>query len=1179
MNIKRLLAVLLAAVMLIALLPATNAAAAENEVVLRFLVASDIHLTDNPNDKQAQMLQGMFASAYAYADTQSYTAVDAVVLVGDIVCLGEPSEYASLSSALAAANLREETEVLTLMGNHEWWRYTNNAMTDLGATSYLNALAGIDAITEKGVNWSKSIGGFRFIGMSPLSDDTYGEENSAWMAEELAAAHAADGEKPLFVFHHHPIAGTVLGSSAAMPESETLDAIYGQYNQLILFTGHSHIPINSPTTINQTTYTQYNTGTMGTLGSAANPTYNGALPGRDNVGQYTIVEVSADNTVRLIPYDQFTDSRFASLNGDGTFIEYTVDVNHPENWLYKADTRPDNGGDPAFAAEATATATDAAHDSFLLTFPQASDNTGVYYYDITCDGGDLPLAYRIYSEYYFQPMPDTLQYTVTGLTPETAYTVSVTPVDFFGNSGEPITCTVTTAVAPDVEEEIVLDPSAYSQNLTPNGNAESQDTTDWALFKNAAFTQEQVHGGNYALKLTNSDTQAQVQVNIRGIVGGGTYRMAAWVYTEAAAGPTVQRSLIAAVESPWKTLDAAYATVPTTAGEWTKYEFTYVAPAGADLFQLSFYTADANTHFYLDDLEVYRVCTHPYTTYVEATAASDAYWTCRTCGKAFADEDCTVEIAPPVDDGKTYIPIDPSVETDLLHSLGYNTGDSRTYFVFQTAETLPVANWGGYSGSATITVDSTAVTVKAAGMNDPHQLQLYVTDTAADLTAATRITVPAGTAFTKDETVVRFVKEFTLVKVNGVWKKAVSVPDHSEIGPNLPAGHTNLLSFGRMDSLSGFSITGDGQVKGGTLQMNLSGTDDMAQFTVPLEAGKTYRFSAYMYVTLGYNVSVNGEENGATGTYKTGIYSEGLKADTDGWVEMTYEFTAAATGSFTFHFVRNYWGGNATVFVDDLCLYDVNDATRLTAYNVTLSSDLKVGVQVTPAFGTSLDDLILTYTLDGETQTAESADGLFYCHLPAKAMTAPLSLTLADRDGQTLDAATMTLRDYALTLLEGEQPDAVKTAARAMLGYGAAAQVYFDYRTDSLADAGYAFTREELDAADAGETAGVTAEDPSAAFCGATLLLHSRIGIRLYFTENVGGELLYHEQKGLYYSELSGISANQLGTAQTVTVDGTAYTVSVLSLARQVMNNEAYDPAFCDLMKALTLYANAAAAL
>lgn len=176
------------------------------------------------------------------------------------------------------------------------------------------------------------------------------------------------------------------------------------------------------------------------------------------------------------------------------------------------------------------------------------------------------------------------------------------------------------------------------------------------------------------------------------------------------------------------------------------------------------------------------------------------------------------------------------------------------------------------------------------------------------------------------------------------------------------------------------------------------------------------------------------------------------------------------------------------------------------------------------------------------------------------------------RDGE------LTLGDW-LTLLEGEQPDAVKTALRALLGYGAAAQVYFDYRTDALADAGYAFTREELDAADPGINAGVTAERPSAAFCGATLLLHSRVGIRLYFTENVGGELLYHEQKGLYYSEIAAISANQLGTAQTVTVDGTNYTVSVLSLARQVMDNEHYDPAFRDLMKALTLYANAAAAL
>ena len=92
-------------------------------------------------------------------------------------------------------------------------------------------------------------------------------------------------------------------------------------------------------------------------------------------------------------------------------------------------------------------------------------------------------------------------------------------------------------------------------------------------------------------------------------------------------------------------------------------------------------------------------------------------------------------------------------------------------------------------------------------------------------------------------------------------------------------------------------------------------------------------------------------------------------------------------------------------------------------------------------------------------------------------------------------------------------------------------------------------------------------------------MLQSKVGIRLYFEENVGGALTYSDANNLYYYEFAEIGAAALSTAQSVTLDGTTYETSVLSLAHRVIESEAYDAAFKNLMKALVLYHDAAVTL
>ncbi len=141
---------------------------------------------------------------------------------------------------------------------------------------------------------------------------------------------------------------------------------------------------------------------------------------------------------------------------------------------------------------------------------------------------------------------------------------------------------------------------------------------------------------------------------------------------------------------------------------------------------------------------------------------------------------------------------------------------------------------------------------------------------------------------------------------------------------------------------------------------------------------------------------------------------------------------------------------------------------------------------------------------------------------------------------------TYTVRDYAVSLLNGNYPQTMKALVRQMLHYGAAAQAYFNYKTDNLANANVETalqnTPETTNAYQVtGETAGVE-------FYGATLVFRDRIALRYYFhmtgdisgyTFLAGGKTLTPVQKGTYYYvEIAEINPQDLDNAFSVEVNG-----------------------------------------
>ena len=285
------------------------------------------------------------------------------------------------------------------------------------------------------------------------------------------------------------------------------------------------------------------------------------------------------------------------------------------------------------------------------------------------------------------------------------------------------------------------------------------------------------------------------------------------------------------------------------------------------------------------------------------------------------------------------------------------------------------------------------------------------------------------------------------------------------------------------------------------------------------------------------------------------IYVAGSIETTD--VTVTYERTAFQydADSQTWSIVATFAGAQVTLG-DTL---DVNMAVCVPKKIRDLSPVMKISFNGTET----------TYDIP----VADSNGYYWFAQaVPAKDMNMPITAVLQSADGATVYAEkTYTVREYAETIINGEYVDAYKTAATAMLNYGAYAQTYFAHNVGNLANVNCAYTT-ELSAVDASALPGVSVTGDGAGFAGYSLLLKSRTAIRLYFDVPVDGATA---KDGKYYLEISGIGAGDLDTVYTVTANGSTYAVSVLAMARMVISGN-YATAFQDLMKAVVLYSQAA---
>lgn len=271
---------------------------------------------------------------------------------------------------------------------------------------------------------------------------------------------------------------------------------------------------------------------------------------------------------------------------------------------------------------------------------------------------------------------------------------------------------------------------------------------------------------------------------------------------------------------------------------------------------------------------------------------------------------------------------------------------------------------------------------------------------------------------------------------------------------------------------------------------------------------------------------------------------------------------------------------------------------KVSRWNVALADDLLVNFHLTITESIEKTAKVRIYVGENAytfsvSELEKTEDGLYIAQVSAAAAQMnDLIYVSVINNGSFNETAVYTIRQYADTILADESHSRYHTLVREMLSYGAAAQVYFDYEADNLANSGITGTgtAEIPDTVDHEVT--LTGKANGVTFYGASLIFRDRISVRYYF-EFVGaikdcafaanGKTYAPQLKdGLYYIEIEDILPQDLDKQITLTVtdaQGNILAVSYGPMNYMIRMSEKGSAELKNLLKALYNYHLAAKAL
>ncbi|MEI5911764.1 LamG-like jellyroll fold domain-containing protein [Bacillus cereus group sp. Bce005] len=398
---------------------------APSEKKIVFPVVSDVHIKNSGTDDTFRWKRAI-EQFNTLAPKQ-----DAFVIVGDFTDTGSVQQYDRFMQVYNE-NANKDAVRMNSLGNHDYW----NGLSVEGAQKRFLEKTGMESIY-----YHKVVKGYHFLVMSPENGTTHGyysDKQINWLKEEMAKAQKDDPEKPIFVFLHQHIKDTVYGSQEwGTQDSAKINEVLKQYPQVITFSGHSHYPLDDPRSIHQKDFTSVGTSSVSYMEVEGGKVQGNIPSGASTLSQGLLVEVD-DKEVTINRRDFHTNS----WTGEPWKIQLP---SKKETFTHVEDRDKEK---PYFAKDAKLSVSNVTENAATVTFQQALDNLLVHSYRVQAKDkqtGEIKNKLLAFSEFYRDPVPKELTFTLAGLDGGKTYTLEVVAIDSFGNeSVQPLTAEITT---------------------------------------------------------------------------------------------------------------------------------------------------------------------------------------------------------------------------------------------------------------------------------------------------------------------------------------------------------------------------------------------------------------------------------------------------------------------------------------------------------------------------------------------------------------------------------------------------------------------------------------------------------------------------------------------------------------------------------------------------------------
>ncbi|PEE43773.1 LamG-like jellyroll fold domain-containing protein [Bacillus pseudomycoides] len=395
------------------------------EKKLVFPVVSDVHIKNSGTDDTFRWKRAI-EQFNTLAPKQ-----DAFVIVGDFTDSGSNQQYDRFMQVYNQYANKDAVRMNSL-GNHDYW----NGLSAGDAQKRFLEKTGMESIY-----YHRVVKGYHFLVMSPEDGTTHGyysDKQINWLKEEIAKAKADDPEKPIFVFLHQHIKETVYGSHEwGTKDSAKINEVLKDYPQAITFSGHSHYPLDDPRSIHQKDFTSVGTSSVSYMEVEGGKVQGNIPPGASDLSQGLLVEVD-DKEVTINRRDFHTNS--------WTGEPWKVQLPAKKESFKHVENRDKEK--PSFEQNAKLKVSNVTESSVTATFPQAVDNLLVHSYRLQArdkETGEIKNKLLAFSEFYRDPVPKELTFTLGGLDSGKTYTLEAVAIDSFENESEqPLQAEVTT---------------------------------------------------------------------------------------------------------------------------------------------------------------------------------------------------------------------------------------------------------------------------------------------------------------------------------------------------------------------------------------------------------------------------------------------------------------------------------------------------------------------------------------------------------------------------------------------------------------------------------------------------------------------------------------------------------------------------------------------------------------